>query len=65
MISRLIFGIGIVHLVLICFVIGLGLLILSVVFPKTRIFANRFINEIPRFLSSVFTRRYNRRYKRR
>lgn len=68
MIGRLIFGIGIVHLVLICFVIGLGLLILSIVFPKTRVFANRFITEIPRFLTSVSNRRYrryDRKYKRR
>lgn len=68
MISRLILGIGIVHLVLICFVVGLSLLILSIIFPKLRVFANRFISEIPRFLTSVSNRRYkryNRKYKRR
>lgn len=61
MIGRLMYSMCMMYLVLICFAIGLGLLILSIAFPKIRIFASRFLAEIPSSLMGVSNRRYKRR----
>ncbi|RXJ97602.1 hypothetical protein CRU98_13290 [Arcobacter sp. CECT 8986] len=61
MIGRSMYAMFIIHLVIIFFAIGLGLLILSIPFPKIRNFASMFLAEIPSSLMSDSNRKYKRR----